>query len=145
MLVDDVTLRQLRFRSDLPRLTEEGFSVFAQLEPEEQRASETEKVRLLMRAHAALVAKEEAMSERPLPALLPRAYRAHVLDSDFTEYECAFDLESPFERRTRDGRVLAITHHVRARLRVFKGAFAYSTPDDARPLEMLDTSGWTAV
>lgn len=142
MLTDATSLRQLRFRTDLPKLTKDGYSVFAQLEPEEQKLSESAKVALLAQAFSAQLAEEEKLSDRPLPALRARAWRRQDLGGAFVGYDVAFDLAEPFERRRRDGQVLAVTHHVLARLRVYEGAFAYSTPDDATPLASLDTAGW---
>ncbi len=39
----------------------------------------------------------------------------------------------PYERRNRAGQVLAVTKHLKARVRLFKGAFAHFTPEDLRP------------
>jgi hypothetical protein len=84
-------------------------------------------------------------SEHPLPRLVPRAFELRSIDADFAEIQAAFDLEPPFERRNRAGTVLGVTHFVLGRIRLSKGAFSCSTPDDQRPLETLDTTGSTAI
>lgn len=140
MLTDPATIQKLALRSDLPRLKTEGFFLFAQLEPQEQTLPETARSSLLARAFEALVAREEQHAERPLPKVFARAYQQRELSSDWIEIEYACDLAEPFERRNRAGRVLAVTRHLRGRVRLFKGAFAYFTPDDLQPLETLDAS-----
>lgn len=145
MITDAATIQKLALRSDLPRLKGEGFYLFAQLEPNEQTLAEPAKAQLLGRAFAALVAQEEQRSERPLPALLPRAYQRRDIDADWAELTFACDLAQPFERRNRAGNVLAVTKHLQGRVRLFKGAFAYFTPDDFTPLETLDASDFTAL
>lgn len=145
MITDAAAIRKLALRSDLPRLKGEGFHLFAQLEPAEQTLAAPTKTRLLAQAFAALVAEEERNSERPLPAVLPRATRQRELSSDWVELELACDLAEPYELRNRAGHVLAVTRHLQAHVRLFKGAFAYFTPDDLRPLEALDAEGFTAL
>ena len=51
-------------------------------------------------------------------------------DDDWIALTFYGDLENPFERRRRDGTVLGIAKHVEARIRVYKGAFAYFAGDD---------------
>lgn len=145
MISDAVTIQKLALRSDLPRPKAEGFFLFAQLESREQTLAAPERARLLAHAFAALVAQEESRSERPLPAVLPRAYQERSLAPDWIELEYACDLAEPFERRSRAGQLLAVTKHLRGRVRLFKNAFAYFTPDDLRPLEAIDTRGWTEL
>lgn len=142
MLTDPATIQKLSFRSDLPRLKGEGFYLFAQLEADEQALECSARAKLLGRAFAQLVAQEESRSERPLPVVLPRAYRQQALGADWVELEYACDLAAPFERRNRAGNVLGVTKHLKGRVRLFKGAFAYFTPDDLSPLETLDSSGY---
>ena len=77
--------------------------------------------------------------------MLPRAYQRRELSADWVELEYACGLAEPFERRNRAGQVLAVTKHLKGRVRLFKGAFAYFTPDDLRPLESLETEGFTSV
>ena len=145
MITDAASIQKLALRSDLPRLKGEGFFLFAQLEPAEQTLAEPAKWKLLAEAFAALVAHEERNSERPLPAVLPRAYRHRELSVDWGELEYACDLAEPYERRNRAGQVLGVTRHLKAQVRLFKGAFAYFTPDDLRPLEALETEGFTGL
>lgn len=145
MLTDPATIQKLALRSDLPRLNREGFFLFAQLESEEQLLPELPKSQLLGRALAQLVAREEQNAERPLPAVIPRAYERRELSPDWVEFTFGCDLAEPFERRNRAGHVLAITRHLKARVRLFKGAFAYFTHDDFTPLETLATEGLTAI
>jgi len=145
VITDVATIRRLALRSDLPRLKSEGFHLFAQLEPEEQVLATPTKRRLLAQAFTALIAEEERNSERPLPAVLPRAFRQRELSSDWVELEFACDLAEPYERRNRAGHILALTRHLQARVRLFKGAFAYFTPDDLSPLETLQGEGFTAL
>lgn len=145
MIADAATIQKLSLRSDLPRLKSEGFFLFAQLEPQEQTLPADAKSRLLGLAYAALVASEEKHAERPLPAVLPRAYQQRDLAADWIEIELACDLAEPYERRNRAGQVLAVTKHLRGRVRLFKGAFAYFTPDDLRPLETLEMQGLTPL
>jgi hypothetical protein len=145
LITDASTIQKLALRSDLPRLKGEGFYLFAQLEPEEQTLGEPAKTQLLGRAFAALVAQEESRSERPLPALLPRAYQRRELSADWVELVYACDLAEPFERRNRAGNVLAVTKYLQGRVRVFKGAFAYFTPDDWTPVETLEASAFTPL
>jgi hypothetical protein len=145
VLTDPATIQKLSFRSDLPRIEGEGFYLFAQLEPEEQTIADAAKIRLLAEAFAALVAREEQRSERPLPAVLPRTYQRRELSVDWVEVEYACDLAEPFERRNRAGHALALTKHLKGRVRLLKGAFAYFTPDDLTPLERLDAAGFTRL
>ena len=143
MITDAATIRGLALRSELPRLKSEGFHLFAQLEPEEQLLAAAIKRRLLAQAFTTLVAEEERNSERPLPAVLPRASRQRELSADWVELEFACDLAEPYERRNRAGHVLAVAKHLQARVRLYKGAFAYFTPDDLRPLEAIEAEGFT--
>lgn len=145
VITDAATIQKLALRSDLPRLKGEGFYLFAELEPAEQRLAAPAKAQLLGRAFTALVAREEQRSERPLPALIPRAYQQRDIDRDWVHLAYACDLAEPFERRNRAGNVLAVTKHLHGRVRLFKGAFAYFTPDDFVPLETLDTSDFTPL
>ena len=145
MITDPSAIQKLALRSDLPRLKRDGFYLFAQLEGAEQTLDERARARLLAEAFAALVAHEESRSERPLPAVRPRAFRRRELDADWVEVELACDLAEPFERRTRDGRVLGVATQLRGRVRLFKGAFAYFAPDDLSPLESLDSAGFSAL
>ena len=145
MISDAATIQKLALRSDLPRLKSEGFFLFAQLEAYEQTLAEAGKCRLLSDALAALVAYEERNSERPLPAVRPRAYQLRTLTADWQELVFACELAEPYERRNRAGQVLAVTKHLKAHVRLFKGAFAYFSPDDLRPLEALDSSGFVEL
>jgi len=145
MITEAATIQKLALRSDLPRLKSEGFFLFAQLEPAEQTLAGPAKWQLLSRAIAALIADEERNSERPLPAVLPRAYQLNQLSADWVELQYACDLAEPYERRNRGGQVLALTKHLKVRVRLFKGAFAYFTPDDFRPLEVLETRQFTSL
>lgn len=145
MITEPATIQKLALRSDLPRLKSEGFHLFAQLEPQEQTLAEAAKLELLGQAFAALVAHEERHSERPLPAVLPRAFRRRDAAPDWVEVDYACDLAEPFERRNRAGNVLGVTKHLLGRVRLFKGAFAYFTPEDLSPLEALDTTGFTLI
>jgi len=145
VITDAVTIQKLALRSDLPRLKGEGFFLFAQLEAHEQTEPEPAQCRLLGAALAAVVAYEERNAERPLPAVLPRAYQRRELSADWLELSYACDLAEPYERRNRAGQVLAVTKHLRAQVRLFKGAFAYFRPEDLRPLESLDTSGFLSL
>jgi hypothetical protein len=138
-------IKKLALRSDLPRLKKQGFFLFAQLEGEEQQLAELAKSQLLGQALAALVAQEERNAGRPLPAVLPRAYRSRELAPDWLELTFACDLAEPFERRNRAGQVLVVTKHLEARVRLFKGAFAYFSPDDLQPLETLDAAELTSL
>lgn len=143
MITDAATIQKLALRSDLPRLKGEGFFLFAQLEPEEQILAAPAQWKLLANAFAALVAHEERNTERPLPPVLPRAYRLRELSAEWVELEFACDLAEPYERRNRAGQVLAVTKHLRGRVRLYNGAFAYFTLDDLRPVETLETEGFT--
>lgn len=145
MITEAAAIRKLALRSDLPRLKQEGFHLFAQLEPQEQKLAELPKFQLLSRAFAALIAEEERASERPLPAVLPRAYQSTVLSPDWLELEFACDLAEAFERRNRAGEVLAVAKHLKGRVRLFKGAFAYFTPEDVRLLETVETQGFVRL
>jgi hypothetical protein len=145
VITDAATIQKLALRSDLPRLKDEGFFLFAELEPGEQLLPEPAKWKLLGEAFAALVAYEERHSERPLPAILPRAYQRRELSADWVELEYACDLAEPFERKNRAGQVLAVTKHLKGRVRLFKGAFAYFTLDDLRPLESIESEGFTRL
>lgn len=145
MITDDAAIKKLAFRSDLPRLSKEGFHLFAQLETEEQKLGDHEKAQLLAGAFAALVAREEQMSDRPLPAILPRAYQRKETSPEWVEIEYACDLAEPFERRNRAGEVLAVTRHLKGRVRLHRGAFAYFAGDDLRPLETVSTEGFTIL
>jgi hypothetical protein len=145
VLTAPAAIKKLALRSDLPRLKQEGFFLFAQLEGEEQQLAELAKRQLLGQALAALVAHEERLAERPLPAVIPRAYRQRELAPDWLELTFACDLAEPFERRNRAGQVLAVTKHLEARVRLFKGAFAYFSPDDLQPLETLDAAEFTRL
>jgi len=145
VLTDSATIQKLTFRSDLPRLKAEGFYLFAQLEPHEQTLPEPHRIQLLGAALAALVAQEESRSDRPLPPVLPRAYRRHELGADWVELVYACDLAEPFERRNRQGDVLGVSQHLRGRVRLFRGAFAYFSPDDLRPLESVDTTDFSEL
>lgn len=139
------TIQKLALRSDLPRLKGEGFFLFAQLEAHEQTLAEPAKWRLLAEAIVALVAREEQNSERPLPPVVPCAYHLRELSADWLELVYACNLAEPYERRNRAGQVLAVTKHLRAHVRLFKGAFAYFNPDDLQPLEAIETSGFTSL
>src|SRR5262245_39143926 len=113
MLSDPAEIQKLSLRSDLPRLENEGFYLFAQLDSAEQSLPEPAKQGLLGDAFVALVAREEASAERPLPALLPTACKARELAAGWVEVEFACDLAEPFERRNRAGTVLAVTKHLK--------------------------------
>jgi hypothetical protein len=145
VITDPATIQKLALRSDLPRLKGEGFYLFAQLDAAEQVLTDDAKCHLLARAFAALVANEEKNSERPLPALLPRAYLRRELAADWVEVDVVCDLAEPFERRSRAGQVLAVTRHLRGRVRLFRGAFAYFTPDDLTPLESVESTGFAVI
>jgi hypothetical protein len=145
VITDAATIQKLSLRSDLPRLKGDGFYLFAQLEPEEQTLAEPAKWKLVGDAFAALVTYEERNSERPLPAVLPRAYQQREQSPDWVELEYACDLSEPYERRNRAGQVLAVTKHLKARVRLFKGAFAHFTPEDLRPLESLECEGFARL
>lgn len=142
MITDASAIQQLALRSDLPRLKSEGFFLFAQLEAAEQALPTAGKYKLLGQAYAALVAHEERNAERPLPAITARAYQERELSADWVEVTFVCDFSEPFERRSRAGHVLAVTHHLKARVRLFKGAFAYFTLDDFGPIESFDTQGF---
>lgn len=142
MITDAVAIQKLALRSDLPRLKSEGFFLFAQLEGAEQTLPPAAKYKLLGRAYAALVAHEEQNAERPLPPITARAYHEREIASDWLEITFVCDLAEPFERRNREGKALAVTHHLKARVRLFKGAFAYFTLDDFSPLESMDAQGF---
>ena len=142
MITDAATIQKLALRSDLPRLKGEGFFLFAQLEAAEQTLPPAAKYKLLGQAYAALVAHEERSAERPLPPIAARAYQERELASDWVEVTFVCDLTGPFERRNRAGQVLAVAHHLKARVRLFKGAFAYFTLDDFGPLESVDAFGF---
>lgn len=145
MITDVATIQKLALRSDLPRLQGEGFFLFAQFEPAEQTLAAPAKWKLLGEAFAGLVAQEERNAERPLPAVIPRAYQQRELSPDWIELEFACDLAEPYERRNRAGEVLAVTKHLRGRVRLFKGAFAYFTLDDLRPLDTLEPERFTSL
>ncbi len=145
VITEAATIQKLSLRSDLPRLKGDGFFLFAQLESPEQTLAEPAKSKLLGDALAVLVAFEERNAERPLPAVLPRAYQVRELAADWHELDYACDLAEPYERRNRAGQVLGVTRYLKARVRLFKGAFAYFAPDDLRPLEALDSSGYTPI
>lgn len=145
MITDAATIQKLALRSDLPRLKSEGFFLFAQLEAAEQTLPPAAKYKLLGQAYAALVAHEERNAERPLPPVTARAYQERELSSDWLEIEFVCDLAEPFERRSRAGQILAVTHHLKARVRLFKGALAYFTLDDFSPLESVDAQGFIAL
>lgn len=145
MIHDEATIKKLSFRSDLPRLTKEGFYLLAQLEGDEQKLDDAAKVKLLAAAFVDAVAREEARSDRPLPPLVPRAWHVTRSDDEWLDFELACGLASPFERRNRGGDVLGVAHHLKARLRLHRGAFAYFALDDVRPLDELDTSAWTPI
>lgn len=145
MITDDRAIRQLALRSDLPRLAKEGFHLFAVLEGEEQKVEEPAKLASLAVAFAALVAREEERSERPLPPVLPRAYKVTSRDDASIAVTLYCDLESPFERRRRDGGVLGIAKHLEARLRIYHGAFAYFAGDDLRGVDTIDAAGVTPL
>jgi hypothetical protein len=38
-----------------------------------------------------------------------------------------------------------VTKHLKGRVRLFKGAFAYFTLDDLRPLESIESEGFTRL
>lgn len=145
MITDDRTIQQYALRSDLPRLTKEGFYLFAALEGDEQKQDEKAKMAALAKAYADVVAREEARSERPLPAVLPRSYKVTSADADWTAVTLYCDLESPYERRRRDGTVLGLAKHLEARMRLFKGAFAYFHGDDIRGVDTIDAAGATPL
>ncbi|MGC4067929.1 MAG: hypothetical protein QM784_25420 [Polyangiaceae bacterium] len=145
MITDPATIQKLALRSDLPRLKSEGFFLFAQLEPAEQVLLAPTKSNLLARALVTIVAREEQHADRPLPAIQPRAYLYRELSPDWAELQFAYDLAAPYERRNRKGNVLAIAKHLKLRVRLFNGAFAYFAPDDLTPLETLDAEGFSAI
>lgn len=145
MLTDPMAIQKLALRSDLPRLNREGFFLFAQFEPAEQLLEAEERWQLLARALPELVAYEERNAERPLPKVLPRAYKIQQLSEDWVELEYACDLAEPYERRNRAGNVLAVTNHLKVRARIFKGAFAYFAHDDSSPVASIDVAGFVAL
>jgi len=145
VITDAATIQKLALRSDLPRLKAEGFFLFAQLEAREQLLAAPARSSLLGAAFAALVAAEEGNAERPLPRVVPRSFVQRELSADWIELEYACELAEQYERRNRAGQVLAICKQLRGRVRLFKGAFAYFTPDDLRPLETIETHGHTPL
>lgn len=140
MITADRAIQQLALRSDLPRLAKEGFHLFAALESDEQKQQDAAKLAGLATVFAELVAREEARSDRPLPPVLPRSYKVTSSDADWMALTLYCDLESPFERRRRDGTVLGVAKHLEARLRLFKGAYAYFNGDDIRGVDTVDTT-----
>lgn len=145
VITEPAAIQKLALRSDLPRLKGEGFFLFALLEPEEQALAEAAKLRLVAQALSALVAYEERNAERPLPAVLPIAYQKREIAADWVELEYACELAEAYERRNRAGNVLAVTKHLKLRVRLFKATFAYFTPDDLTPLEILPRDGFTSL
>lgn len=145
MITDPDAIKKLALRSDLPRTQIEGFYLFAHLESGEQKQESPSRARALAVAFVELVAREERHAERPLPAILPRSFGERVLTPEWVEIVYACDLAVPFERRNRSGQVLAVTKHLRGRVRIFKGAFAYFAPEDLTPLETLECEGHTAL
>lgn len=145
MITEARAIQQLALRSDLPRLAKEGFHLFAVLEGAEQQAEEPAKLAALAAAFAALVAREEERSERPLPPVLPRAYKVTSRDATSLAITLYCELASPFERRRRDGGVLGLARHLEARLRLYHGAFAYFAGDDLRGVDTVDDAGATPL
>lgn len=145
MITDDREVQQLALRSNLPRLAKEGFHLFAALDADEQKLAESAKFAALATAFVALVAREEARSDRPLPPVVPRAFKVTSTDADWTALTFYGDLESPFERRRRDGTVLGVAKHVEARIRLYKGAFAYFAGDDIRGVDAIDPTDATPL
>lgn len=146
MITDDDTIQKLAFRSPLPRLQKDGFYLFAQLETAEQKLAGTARAALIAPAYAAVIAREDSRSERPLPIVLPRAYRSRLLDASWIELEYACDLAAPFGRRREGENVVGHACYLQGRVRLYRKTFAYFAMDDLHAAESPETGdGWIVL
>lgn len=137
MLTDKQTIRQHQFRSDLPRFNSEGYFIFAQLEPEEQKLDDAGRAKLLLNAYAELLKDPSSamLFDQQLTNATPLAYTlSQDSDPDYEIIEALYKIEGDRNAFSR------------GKLKVFKKAFAYFSSDDMRSTE--DGSipvGWTKV
>lgn len=71
-----------------------------------------------------------------------RAYQRRDVDADWAELTYARASRSRSNGAGSAGNVPAVTKHVKSRVRSFKGAFAYFTPEGLIPLETLDVTAF---
>lgn len=134
MITDAQSIKQLQFRSDLPRLHKEGLFLFAQLESEEQKLPENKRTKLILEAYAQLLKDPSSamLFDHQLTSAVPLAYQV-LPDNDpqFEQIECLVRIEGDHNSLTR------------GKLKVFLKTFVYFCADDMRSIPEAEVpAGW---
>jgi hypothetical protein len=135
MITDKQTIKQLQFRSDLPRFKD--LFIFAQLESVEQKLGDEERFKLIINAYADLIKDESSamLFDNKIISVLPKAYKIYAdSDPDYNWLECIYEIEGDRNK------------YVHGKIKIFKKAFAYFVMDDLRSVaEVSISSDWAEV
>ena len=120
MITDKQSIRLLQFRSDLPRFPKDNVFIFAQLEPEEQKLSESKRTQLILQTYAQFLEDPSTamLFDDQLKSVRPLAYKLSADTEPNCEIlECLYHIEGDRHPYTL------------GKMRIYQKAFVYFFSD----------------